>query len=151
MPFHSPSTPVRRATKTIAFTGAAGLGAVGTVTVFTITGRVYIEPIVCFCTETLEEAGATATIALGVADDTDAFIGQVNATTVALNDWWTAAVSLPGAVTSGAAAGSGATTSSHWKTVSGNIIITVGAQNVTNGTLIFDCFYTPLTDDGALT
>src|SRR3989304_3840546 len=49
-----------RASKTIAFTGAANLGAIGNVPLFTVTGEVVVEKLVPFCTEDL--AGATGTL-----------------------------------------------------------------------------------------
>jgi len=36
------------------------------------------------------------------------------------------------------------------KAVSESVILTIGAADVTDGTLVIDMWYTPITDDGAL-
>lgn len=140
----------RHSSKTIAFDGTAGLGLeTSDVTVFTLTGRVLIHAITAFCSETLE--GATATIELGVTGDTDAFITQTTATSVAADEWWAvaAAATASGTTLADSQTG-GATTSQRAKAISASIILTIGTADVTNGTLVFDVLYTPLTDGARL-
>ena len=140
----------RHSTKTIAFDGTAGLGLeTSDVTVFTITGRVLVHAITAFCTEDL--AGATATLALGVTGDTDAFIASTTATDIDANDWW-AAAAPPAAngVTLADSVTGGITTGQRLKAVSGNIFITISTADITDGTLVFDVIYTPLTDGARL-
>jgi len=68
------------ASKQVTFTGAANLGAVGTVPWFTTTGVIHIVKILGYVNTNL--AGATATLALGVTGSTSAFIGATTATTL---------------------------------------------------------------------
>jgi len=64
--------------KTVLFSAAPPIvGVVGTVPLFTVTGAVVVR-LACVCTENLAEAGATATIAVGIAAATTTFIAQVN-------------------------------------------------------------------------
>lgn len=147
-------TPVgmKHARVTVAFDGTAGNGAVGTVTLFTITGRVFIELMTGFCTENLAEAGATATIQIGVASDLDALFATHNAVDIDVNEWLLSPLAAPqtGMVTLPSNATAGYSTLAAYKAVSENVIATIGAQNVTDGTIIFDAWYYPVTDNGAL-
>ena len=142
----------RHSTQIIAFDGSAGNGAVAapsTVLVFTITGRVLVHAVTAFCTEDL--AGATATLALGTTGDTDAFIASTTATDIDANDWWSAA--SPPAASSNTLADSvtgGITTSQRAKTLSANMFITIATADITDGTIVFDVIYTPLTDGARL-
>ena len=151
MRIYRKSAGLRHARVTIAFTGAAGLGAVGTVALFTITGRIWIDTLTAFCTEALAEAAASATVACGVAADTDAFIAVTNAIDIDLNEWWNSATPAAGAVTITGTGTTGPSTLQKRKLVSTNIILTVAAQNITDGTIVFDVFYMPVTDNGLLT
>ena len=140
----------RHSTKTITFTGAAGAGAAGTVTVFTITGRVFIHQITAFCTTLLTATGA-ATLSFGTAGDIDAFIAITTATDIDANEWWgtsTPAVDSYSPVV-GAATG-GYTTQQERKWLSNNAILTVATADVSTGAIVFDVIYTPLTDGARL-
>lgn len=126
------------ATKTLAFTGAAGLGAQGAVPLFTVTGEVLIEKIVAFCTESL--AGASATLALGVTGATTLFVAATTATDIDADEFWVdnapdaAGVAVPAACKDVA--------------ISANIIGTVGTADITDGTIRFDVIWRPLSPDG---
>lgn len=133
---------------TIAFDGTSGNGAVGTVDVFTITGRVFLERLIVFCTEDLVGA---ATIEVGTASRTAEIIDQGgDATAIDVNEWWsgpsaqteTLGLDVLDAEETGTRAG--------LRTLSADIIITIGNTNITDGTLVFDAWYTPITDDGVL-
>ena len=127
--------------KTVAFDGTAGNGAVGTVTVLTITGRVVLKNLATFCTETL--AGATATVALGVASSTAGLIAATTGTDIAANDWWIDATPTE--------VGLAAVPAGHKDiALSESVIITVATANVTDGTLVFWAEYMPLTSNGRL-
>lgn len=142
----------RHATKTITFTGGVGAGdfdGTPVVTVFTITGRVLVSGLTAFCTSDLVSAGG-GTLAVGVTADTDAFIASATATDLDANDWWSGATSAAGAITLVDSVTQGATTSSRAKAVSTDIIITIGTADITGGVLVFDVFYSPLTDGGRL-
>ena len=132
----------KHVTKTIAFDGSAGNGAVGTVTIFTITGRIWLLAITAFCTEDLTEGGATATIEIGSSTVEAGLIPVINAVGIDNNDWWVADPGLAGLVQIQAAQVD--------VVMSENIIATVRAQAVNNGTLVFDVFYIPVTSNGAL-
>ena len=132
MPFHQPRPRLIHVRKTIAFTGAAGLGEVGTVTVFTVTGVVLLEGRAAICSESLEQALATATIAFGTANSATAFMGTTTATALLAGEIWddtTPTTAEFEDVSTGA------------YVVDSNIVVTVGSQNVTNGTIVFDVWY----------
>ena len=81
--------------KTVTFTGGAGAGAVGSVAVFTITGRVWVDVtgLSVFCTTDLVDAGggSPATLALGVTGNTSLLSGGAAldpADGLDANDWW---------------------------------------------------------------
>jgi hypothetical protein len=138
----------RHSTKSITFTGAAGAGAVGTVAVFTITGRVLIHAITAFCT--VDVAGATGTLILGSTGDTDGFIAITTGTDIDADEWWQAAAPSSAVATLVDSVAGGATTSSRLKALAANIFITVATADITAGTIVFDVIYTPLTDGGRL-
>lgn len=137
-------------TKAITFTGAAGAGAAGIVTVFTVTGRVFVTKITAFCTTLLTESGATATMTLGTAVDTDAFIAVTNAVDIDANEWWTAAAAAAGSKSPLKVETGGLVTSQVDKMISENIIITVAVADVTGGVLVVDVWYEPITVGGNL-
>jgi hypothetical protein len=124
-----------RVDQTIAFTGAAGVGAVGTVDLYTVTGSVFVY-VMAICTENLTEAGATATVEVGIAGITAGLISQTNAVNIDNGEVWLdnspAAMEVFSSIGGGFIAGGA------------DIILTVGAQNVDDGTLDFYCFWTPL-------
>lgn len=132
--------PPYRVSTTVTFTGAANLGAVGAVPLFTVTGEVLIERIVPFCTVLLTEAGATATLALGVTGSTALFIAAINAVDIDANEFWTGATPTANGIAVPAALKDIAITD--------NIIATVGTQAVDSGAIRFDCWWRPLSGDG---
>ena len=66
---------------------AGTTGAVGTTTLFTVTGDVAVR-VFGVCTDLLDETGATATIEVGVTNLTAGIIAQVSATTIIANEIW---------------------------------------------------------------
>lgn len=127
-----------QASKTLAFTGAAGLGAVGTVTLFTITGTVAIN-VIGYCTEDLVSAGG-GTVAVGTSSSTAALCDQQNATAVDNHDvWHDSTLSIGGAV------------AGHIHVIDQNVILTVGTGDVTDGTIVFYALWSPFSSDGAVT
>lgn len=139
MSFYSPS-PLKRATKTVTFTGAANLGAVGNVPIFTVTGEVAVVLFAPTCTVNLGEAAPTATIALGVTSKTTFFVAATTATDIDAGDVWFTitpdinAIAIPTGF------------KDIWCTE--NIIGTVAAQNVNAGAIRFDLWWMPLSSDG---
>src|SRR3989304_4301332 len=139
----SPPSYVRRTSKEITFTGAAGLGAVGNVPLFTVTGEVLVVYLVPYTVLTLTEALATATLALGVTNLTSLFIAATNAVNLLTGEFWTEA-------TGGGAAKPGCAVPAALKdiAITSNIVGTVATQAVNGGTLRFDVYYLPLSSDG---
>lgn len=126
----------------ITFDGGAGSGAVGVVDLLTITGGVDIS-LEAFCTTLLTEAGATATIEVGIAGNTAFIIAQTDAVDIDANEiWHDATPDSTIELTSDA---------SKEVTVYGSdIIITIGAQNVTAGVIVFSVIYTPRTSGASV-
>ena len=135
-----PGVTAARAAKTVTFTGAANLGAVGAVPLFTVTGEVLIVRLVPFCTTLLTEALATATLALGVTGSTSLFIAATTAVDIDANEFWVDTapdangVALPAALQN--------------IVITDNIIGTVAAQAVNGGVLRLDCHWIALSPDG---
>lgn len=132
-----------RASKTIAFTGAANLGAIGNVPLFTVTGEVVVEKLVPFCTEDL--VGATATITLGVTGKSTVaqgplFIAATTATDIDLNEIWVDTAPDPNGIAIPAALKDIAITD--------NIVSDVAVAAVTDGTIRLDVYWRPLSANG---
>lgn len=146
-----PATVQRRARKTLAFTGATGLGDLETgnpITLFTVTGAVHIDDFTAYCTETCVSAGGGG-LSVGTASDGDGLIALIGATNIAAGDFWMGGAALPSG-TCGSSSTQGSSTSVHSKVLAENIILTVATADVTDGTIVFDVWYTPITDNGAL-
>ena len=129
----------RIARNTVTFTGAASLGAVGSVPLFTVTGAVLVKFIAGYVGTSL--TGASATIALGVTGSTSLFIGATTATGMtSTNNIWTS--------TSPTAAGLALATAGKEIIVTANIVGTVAVANVTGGVLTVWVAWLPLSSDG---
>ena len=124
------------------FADSAGNGAVGDVTLFTVTGRVWLLGFTAFCTAGLSEGGATATIQVGTAAVDGAIIAVVNAVDIDTNEWWTDGTPVAELDQMDAAQVD--------VLISSNIVAKVTTQAVSGGVIVFDAFYIPLTDNGAL-
>ena len=125
-------------TKTLAFTGAAGLGAKGAVPLFTVTGEVLVEKIVTFCSEDL--AGAAATLELGVTGSVALFVAANVGTTIDVGEF----------VVSTTPTGNGIAVTAACKdiVITDNIIGTVAVADITDGTIRVDVYWRPLSSDG---
>lgn len=132
-----PTRVPRKFVKTITFDGTAGAGAQGTVAVATVTGSVLITHGAVRCNTNL--AGASATVEMGTAADTDGLIAQTTGTDIDDGEFWKD--STPEAGVSDAIVN---------KVVEGNIIITVGTADVTAGVLEVVFYYLALSEDGDL-
>ena len=137
-----PKFQIRPVRTTIAFDGSSGNGATGTVTVFTLTGRVWLLGLSAFCTENLTEGGATSTIKLGTASSTAGLIAVVNSVDIDNNEWWMDGTPAAGLVQMN--------TAQVDVLLSENVILTVATQSVSNGTIIFDAWYKTVTANGLL-
>ena len=129
------SRRTRRMVKNVTFDGAAGSGAVGTVTLATITGAIRIISLVIRCTDSL--TGATATISLGTPSDVDSLIAVTTATDLDVNEIWT-----------GASPAGGAVAAIVDKICNENININVLVAAVDGGTIEFDMQWVPASANG---
>jgi len=129
----------QRENKTITFTGAAGLGAVGNVPLFTVTGEVLIQAIVPYVVDDLTEAGQNSTLSLGVTNALTLFIGATSVVDLDTSEFWTEPTAS-GVVDSGIAVPAALKDIA----ISSNIVGTVAAQNCDGGTLRFDVYWRPL-------
>ena len=132
---------LRKVTKTITFTGAAGLGAQGAVPIFTVTGAVDVSAIMGFCTVTL--VGVNSTIALGVTGATTLFIGATSGPTLtATAGLWVS--------TTATATGIALPATVKDIAVMTNIIGTVGTADITAGVLTITAYWLPISTDGSV-
>ena len=122
--------------KTITFTGAANLGAVGNVPIFTVTGTVIVRTIVGIVGTTLASTGA-ATIALGTTNQTARFIAATTATNMtSTNTIWASTTPTQGSIDA-----PGAMINVF---VTENIVGTVATAAVSAGVLTVTCVYDAL-------
>lgn len=127
---------LRQTQKSVTFDGTAGLGAVGTVSLFTVTGEVLVVALVPKCTTLLTEAAPTATLALGVTGSTALFIAATNATDIDAEEFWVDTtpdangIAVPAALKDIA--------------ITDNIIGTVAAQAIDSGAIDFNLLWIPL-------
>ncbi len=129
-------------TKTVTFDGAAGLGAVGNVPIFTVTGDILVKKVTAICTINLGEAAPTATIEFGVVGNTPFFIAATAALDLDAGDIWidatpaeVIALALPAGF-------------KEQIVVAANIVGTVAAQAINAGAIRFDCYWLPLSANG---
>lgn len=122
------------AEKTIAFDGASGNGAVGSVALFTVTGTVVVM-IIGACTESLASGGG-GTIEVGVSGFTNGSLGNRTATNIdAGHVWVNDDLNFMGNI-------------ANHRATQRNIIATIGTGDITDGTITFYCFWYPLSADG---
>lgn len=133
------SLPVRNRRRIVDITFTeTGDGAVGTLTLGTVTGEILVESICARCSTTLVGA---ATIEVGVASDTAALIAQIaDATNLVANELWISA-SPTGRVE----------TAVVNKVVGDDIILTIGSTALTAGVIKMLIEWRPITDDGNMT
>ncbi len=141
-----PDSLVGPVSKEITFTGASGLGLVGTfATFFTVTGEVEIVSLVPITTLALVASTDTATISLGVPNAVALFIAALQATLLATNENWIdntggqpadAGVNLPDALKNVA--------------IRDDIIVDSLVENVDGGSLRLDLYWRRLSAGGNL-
>jgi len=138
-----------RVRKTIAaFTDTAGNGAVGTVNLFTVTGTVYIDRFVAYCTTTLAGVGG---VTCGSTTDVDAFGSIITASTWAIDEFWSAGNVVKGSINMARPTSGGANAGfAIDKCQSENIILGITGSAVTSGAAVFDVWYTPISDDATI-
>lgn len=135
--------PPYKVSKTVTFTGAANLGAVGAVPLFTVTGEVEIVRLVPYVVASLTEAGAGSTLALGVDNHEALFIEVTLVADLDIAEFWTEA-------TAAGIANAGIAIPAALKdiAITSPIRGTVAVNNCNGGTLRFDVYWRPLSSDG---
>lgn len=128
-----------RTTKSVTFTGAAGLGAQGTVSLFTVTGDIMCK-LIAKCSVDL--AGATATIEAGVTGNTAFLHGQETATNIDNGDVVTS--------DAGTKVGGGLALNEYFVSGGLDIFATVATADITAGALSYLLLWRPVSDDGAV-
>lgn len=125
------------ARKTRTYTGAAGLGATGATTLFTVTGSVLVRVLGC-CTVTIVGAG---TLEVGIPGNTASLLAQIaNATNLAAGQSYLDAT--PSTVEA-------VTMTSPFVIAGGqDVTETIGTTALTAGSVDFYCFWRPLSADG---
>lgn len=90
----------RYLSKTVEFDGSADAGQVGVVSVFTVTGAVFVEKLVPQCTEdlTVSSGVGTASIQLGVTGATSAFVATTTPGNIDADEFWVDNAPDPGIV-----------------------------------------------------
>jgi len=132
---------VRQETKIVTFDGTAGLGAVGNVALFTVTGEIIVVRISGFCSVDVTEALASATISLGVTSLVAAMIAATAAINIDAGEFWVSTVPA-----------TSMTYAANCKDmlVTDSIVAAVATQAVNGGTIRFDVLWLPLSSDGLL-
>lgn len=132
------------ASKVMTFAGATANdpgdydGTGNPATLFTVTGAVLLR-IMAVCSVDL--AGASATIEVGTAKDTDAFIATTTGTDIDANEIWHDATPDNSVE---------ASTVLAEKVVVQNVIQTVGTANLTAGKITYYAFWYPLSADASV-
>ena len=139
---------VQKIQKSITFTGAAGLGAIGNVVFFTITGGVHVVSLDAFITTSFTEDAGTgvSSCSLGVVSATTLFVAAVLSSSLVSTTplWYTV---TPNAT--------GIALDAKYKdiAIAANIVMAVtstGTKLVNGGTLTLTVTYIPTTSDGLL-
>lgn len=129
-------------TKTVAFAGGVGTGAVGVVPLFTVTGAVIVR-LVAICTENLA-TGAGATISVGTPGAVDGLIAVTTGVDIDAGDIWFAAA--PATVLDTLANAMLEYVIGDGADIQADVLV----DAITDGTITFTCWYTPLTVGAAV-
>lgn len=124
-----------QAEKTITY-AAGTTGAVGTTTLFTVTGTVAVN-VFGFCTSDLT---GTGTLEIGVASSTAALCNQQSATAIDNHEVW-----------HNSSLAVGANVAAYLHPINESVIQTIATNTVTGGTITFYCNWVPLSDGATLT
>lgn len=139
---------VKNFLKSLTFTGAAGLGAVGNCVLFTVTGAIHLVSIdaVCKTTVTVDGGTGAASLSLGIVNSTVLFIAATTANTITSTDkHWQSATPTANGIAQAAA--------QKDIDISQNIVAAVtssGTQIVNGGVIDFRVIWFPISSDGNL-
>lgn len=126
--------------KTVVFDGGAGSGAVGAVALFTVTSAVIVK-LVAVCTESLVSAGG-GTISVGTPGTVDGLIAVATGTDLATGDIWYDAT--PTTVLDTLANAMKEYVIGDGADIQANVLV----GDITDGTIAFNLWWTPLTATG---
>ena len=129
-----------RVTKTAEFSDGVGTGQAGTFALFTVTGAVVVR-VVAVCTDTLLEGVGGGTIEVGITGGTAVIIAQTVATAIDVTNIWHDAT--PDEDIEAYSVMSDVIISAGL-----DIFATIAGQTITDGTIEFYCFWTPLSSTG---
>ena len=127
-------TRLQKVTKTITFDGGAGSGAIGQVTVFTVTGINYMQRLIPYCTVDL--VSATGTISLGRAASVAALLAVTTAADLDADEYWLSSTPLAGFI--------GLPTAMKDSVFATNVTIDVLTLGVSAGAIVFYIEYIPI-------
>ncbi len=128
---------VPHARSTVTFSNSSG-----TVTVFTITGRVRVTEFTAFCTADVVEDGAVSGIECGTTADPNLLIVSTDPADIDSGEFWPNASPIASVQMDALQLD---------VLLSENIILTItGGTDLDSGAIIFDVWYEPITDNGAL-
>lgn len=128
--------------KTVTYT-AGGDGAIGALTLFTVTGQIKIVSLIPFCITSLTETGATVTTLLGVVGDTNLFLDTTEPEDIDAGMFWHATATAT-------AAGIAIPASLKDIVISANIIQTIANDTISGGVMDFYLSWIPLSSDAAV-
>lgn len=131
----------RMVRKTLTFTGGAGLGAVGAVALFTVTGGVAFR-LTAICTTDLTPAVAGATFSVGTAAAVAGILAATLAADIDTGDIWFAAV--PATVLDTIANAEIPMVIGNGAAIQGDVAV----QAISSGVIAFTLLWRPLTANG---
>lgn len=115
----------------------------GTVTVFNITGRVFVTALAAYCTTDLVETGSVTNLELGGATDPNGFIISADPAAIDENEWWADATPVGGVKQADPIQIDVMTDE--------DVILTItGGTDIASGVIVFDFWYLPVTDGATL-
>ena len=127
----------RHIIKTVTFDGTSGAGLADTaVPLATVSGLVVFPYLGLYCSTSLTESGATATLSFGTASRPAAYTA-INATDLAAGDWMQSNSHL-----------AAITTSSAYTMTAESLILMPSVTNVTAGVITLYAFWLPFSADG---
>lgn len=134
----TPGTLAKSEVKTVTFNGTANNGAVGTIAIFNVTGRVLLTVRHTFAVTSPVQGGG-GTISLGTANNVAGLLTAIPAGGLAANRWWR-----------NTAADNEVSGAAIVDAVSANIILTVAVAAVSEGQLQFYVEWVPLSTNAVL-
>jgi hypothetical protein len=136
-----PSRQLKNSQITIEFGAISGIGAVGDIILFNITGRCLVTHFAVGCSESLLGA---ATMSIGPPNNDEEFLPDTTATDLDSGNWWDSA-------TPQAQAGNAITDKTIGPVATTNVntlLLNIESAAITDGTIHVFCIWLPLSGDG---